>query len=370
MNPKVSKIVENDNILEFTIQDCHVSFVNGIRRIIYSEIPVNAFITEKYDENQCNIYKNTTRFHNEIVKQRLACIPINETNLEMLPGKYILELKVKNDTNVMMDVTTEQFKIRDKESNTYMSPEEVKKIFPPNDITNDYILFLRLRPQITSAIPGEEIDLECDFSVSMARENSMYNVTSLCTYGNTIDVEKARKKWELVENKMKGEGQTQEEIEFEKRNYYLLDAQREYIGNSFDFKLKSIGIYSNKNLVSLACGVLVNKFTQFIENIDGDSVPINLGETTMDNCHDIVLENEDYTMGKLLEHMLYTKYFENEKDRQLTFCGFKKFHPHSNDSVIRVSYKMNVDKNIIRSHLKTCCNDIIDVFKQIQKMFS
>jgi hypothetical protein len=65
-------LFENDNILEFTIQGCHVSFVNGIRRTLYSEIPVNAFITEKYEENQCKINKNTTRFHNEIVKQRLA----------------------------------------------------------------------------------------------------------------------------------------------------------------------------------------------------------------------------------------------------------------------------------------------------------
>lgn len=368
MEPEISKIVENDNILEFTIQGCHVSFVNGIRRTLYSEIPVNAFITEKYEENKCTIIKNTSRFHNEIVKQRLACVPINETNLEMLPGKYILELKMKNDTNMMMDVTTEHFKIKDKESGIYMSQEEVKKIFPPNDITNDYILFLRLRPQITSAIPGEEIDLECEFSTSIAKENSMYNVTSLCSYGNTIDTDKARSKWESIENKMKGEGQTQEEIEFEKRNFYLLDAQREYIENSFDFKLKSIGIYTNKRLIYTSCVALIDKFTKFVETIDGDSVPINIGETTMENSYDIVLEGEDYTMGKLLEHTLYTKYFEKEK--QLSYCGFKKFHPHSDDSVIRLSYHMNIDKNHIRGHLKACSNDIIDVYKKIQKMFT
>ena len=60
MEPEISKIVENDNILEFTIQGCHVSFVNGIRRTLYSEIPVNAFITEKYEENKCTIIKNTS----------------------------------------------------------------------------------------------------------------------------------------------------------------------------------------------------------------------------------------------------------------------------------------------------------------------
>jgi DNA-directed RNA polymerase subunit L len=167
---------------------------------------------------------------------------------------------------------------------------------------------------------------------------------------------------------MKGDGQTQEEIEFEKRNFYLLDAQREYVENSFDFKLKSIGIYTNKRLVYTACVALIDKFTKFIETIDGDSVPINIGETTMENSYDIVLEGEDYTMGKLLEHILYTKYFEKEK--QLSYCGFKKFHPHSDDSIIRLSYHQNVDKNHIRGHLKACSNDIIDVYKKIQKMFT
>ena len=368
MEPEISKIVENDDILDFTIKGCHVSFVNGLRRTLFSEIPINAFITDKYEENKCNIIKNTTRFHNEIVKQRLACVPINETNLEMLPNKYILELAVKNDTNTVMDVTTEHFKIKDKATGTYMSREEVKNIFPPNTITNDYILFLRLRPKITSTVPGEEIELVCDFSTSMAKENSMYNVTSLCTYGNTIDVEKARKKWESVENKMKGDGQTEQEIEFEKRNFYLLDAQREFIENSFDFKIKSIGIYTNKRLVYSACVALINKFTKFIESIDGDSVPINIGETTMENSFDIILEDEDYTMGKLLEYTLYKKYYEKEK--QLLYCGFKKLHPHSDDSNIRVAYHMNVDKNHVRSHLKSCSNEIIDVYKKIQKIFS
>ena len=368
MEPEISKIVENDNILEFTVQGCHVSFVNGIRRTIFSEIPVNAFITEKHDENKCNIIKNTTRFHNEIVKQRLSCIPINQSNLDMLPGKYTLELKMKNDTNMIMEVTTEHFKIKENETGLYMPVDEVKKIFPPNDLTNDYILFLRLRPQITITVPGEVIDLECEFSISMAKENSMYNVTSLCSYGNTLDTEKARKKWESIENKMKGEGQTEEEVGFEKRNFYLLDAQREFVENSFDFKVKSIGIYTNKRLIYIACVDLINKFTKFIETIDGDGVPMNRGETTMENSYDIVLENEDYTMGKLLEHMLYSKYFEKEK--QLSYCGFKKFHPHSDDSVIRLSYKKDVEKTHIRSHLKTCSNDIIDVYKKIQTMFS
>jgi hypothetical protein len=37
---------------------------------------------------------------------------------------------------------------------------------------------------------------------------------------------------------------------------------------------------------------------ELIQNIDSDVVPIKMSETTVDNSYDIVLENEDYTIGK------------------------------------------------------------------------
>ena len=48
----------------------------ALRRTILSDIPVVVFRTSPEEENNCIIDKNTTRFNNEIVKQRLSCIPI------------------------------------------------------------------------------------------------------------------------------------------------------------------------------------------------------------------------------------------------------------------------------------------------------
>ena len=39
-------------------------------------------------------------------------------------------------------------------------------------------------------------------------------------------------------------------------------------------------------------------------------IDIVVSETTIDNCYDVRLENEDYTMGKVLEYILYTKFYE------------------------------------------------------------
>jgi DNA-directed RNA polymerase subunit L len=128
-----------------------------------------------------------------------------------------------------------------------------------------------------------------------------------------------------------------------------------------------LGIYENQEIVKLACDVLIRKLLEMVQLIDSDLVPINISETTMDFCYDIVLENEDYTMGKILEYILYETFYVTEK--KLSFCGFKKYHPHNTDSIIRVAYKEPTDRNMVRQHLKTACIDAEKVYKQLKGLF-
>lgn len=367
MNPNISNISEEGEVYKFTLYNLNVSLANAIRRTILTDIPINVIKTETYNDNQCNIISNTSRLHNEILKQRLSCIPIHIKELDLLPGKYILEVDVANEKDHTIFVTTENFKIRNKTNENYLTLEETLKIFPPCKKTNYFIDFARLRPKISDSIPGEELKLTAEFSVGTAKENSMYNVVSKCSYGNTLDSVKINEYWEQQENKLVSEGLSKEEIEFQKKNFYLLDAQRHYVSNSFDFAIQSVGIYENKEIVKKACIVLQNKFLDMIQSIDSDIVPINNSETTMDYCFDIVLENEDYTIGKVLEYLLYEKFYENEKI--FSFCGFKKFHPHNTDSIIRIAYINNSDKNMVRQHLRNVCIDASDVFKKIYELF-
>ena len=82
------------------------------------------------------------------------------------------------------------FRIKKKDTNTYLSEQEQRNIFPPNRITNSYIDFARLRPKISDSIPGEELQFTAEFSISNALTNSMFNVVSKCSYGNTPDASK------------------------------------------------------------------------------------------------------------------------------------------------------------------------------------
>jgi len=361
------KDVENDGVLSVTLTNIHVSVVNAIRRTILSDIPVVVIRTENSKINQCTITANTTRFHNEIVKQRLSSIPIHTKDIQHFPEKYILELDVKNEKeDEMRWVTTQDFKVKDKKTNLYVEDP----FFPPNTLMR-YIDFLRLRPKMSQMIPAEHIQLTAEFSVSTAKENGMFNVVSLCTFENIKDEEKVELAWHEQENHLRKDREsiTAEEMAFEKKNFHFLDAHRCYKtdkegeANAFLLKIKTIGVYSNYEILETALDILVRKCEKWMNGIDTQMVPMmkssetkergytSVTWTTMDNSWDIILENEDYTFGCLLERVLYTDFFL-ASDSNMTFVGFKKYHPHDSYSVIRIAYKNDTDSLKLRDQLK------------------
>jgi DNA-directed RNA polymerase alpha subunit/DNA-directed RNA polymerase subunit L len=367
MNPTLSEISEERDIYRFTLSGVNVSVANAIRRIILSEIPVVCFRTETEDVNKCIITKNTTRLHNEILKQRLSCIPVHMRELELLPDKYILELDEKNETDNTIYVTSESFKIRSKTNGKYLTAEETRGIFPADPMTNHFIDFVRLRPRISDSIPGEEIQLTADFSVATAMINNMFNVVSICAYANTTDAVKITSALEQLQSKGESEGKSHEEIEFDKRNFKLLDAFRLFKPDSFDFIIQTIGIYENAEIVKMACSIFQRKMLEMIQNLEADIIIISRSESTMKYSYDVILENEDYTIGKVLEHILYENYYKG--DKILSYCGFKKFHPHNQESTIRLAFHDKLDKGTAKRILRQACVDAQEIFVSIYKMF-
>ena len=371
MNPQIELIETVDDSFGFTLSGINVSLANAIRRVILSEIPLVVFRTTPNEQNKCNIIANTSRLNNEIIKQRLSCIPIHIRDTSDFPLKnFIMEVNVENNTDTIMFVTTEDFTIKDLVSGKMLPKDKVREIFPADDHTGYYIDFVRLRPRISDELPGERIHLTCEFDIGNAKEDGMFNVVSTCSYGNTIDI--AAQDAELAKKRQfwKDEGKSEKEIDFESKNWKLLEGKRIYKKDSFDFIVKSVGIYSNNEIVDMACSIMVDKLKAVNEIIEKDELEIEKAQNTMSNSFDIILENEDYTIGKTLEYFLYSKYFKvDEEKRLLNFCGFKKMHPHDDESIIRVAYKQVVDKAIIYGHLQECIRDSIAIFEDLKKKF-
>ena len=373
MGSKVTELKEEDNVLTFTISNTDVSYINGVRRTILSDIPIVVFKTTPYEENKANILINTSRLNNEIVKQRLSCIPIcmSDINTNLLKN-YELELDVENNTDTELVVTTKDFKIRDLVTNNFLEDGVVKKIFPPfippTGNSEYYIDFLRLRPKISDEIPGERIKLTCEFSVSTSRDDSMFNVTGTCSYGCTPDYVKMEEQLAIRKQKWKDEDKKESEINFEAKNWKLLEGLRYVKTNSFDFVLETVGIYENTEIFLKAVEILVKKMSLLIESLEKDDLDIHASNNTVENCYDVILENEDYTIGNILNSELYTIFYKDLK--MLDYIGFKKEHPHDSDSILRLSL---TDKtkgiSTVKTILKSAMDKSIETLKKIKGCF-
>lgn len=343
--------------LTFSICNVNVSIINAIRRIILSEIPVVVFKKATFIQNTCGL-------NNEIVNHRLKCIPIYIKNTpEFVPKNYELELHVQNDSDSTMVVTTADFKVKDLANNSIITEYDGREIFPPNSLTGNYIDFVRLKAKQSESFPSKSIHMTCNFEIGTAKEDGAFNVVSTCAYRNTIDEGAQESVLQKEKQKWKDEGK---DVEFEAANWRLLEGKRIFKEDCFEFVLETGSVYSNPELLLLACEIMLTKLENFQHQVENNDENVKLANNTMLNSYDILLEGEDYTLGKVIEYYLLKKYFETGT---LSFCGFKKLHPHDTYSLIRVAYKTVVDIPIVKSNLISCIGNATEMYQHMHKEF-
>lgn len=374
MQPKITITSEENNNLNFTISNIPTCLANSLRRIILSDIPTVVFKTFPYSESKVNIITNTSRFNNEILKQRIGCIPIHITDSEFPIEEYSIELDINNDTDNTITVTTKDFKIKNITSDKYISDSAVRQIFPPDSITNDFIPICRLRPKFSDNIDGESLSLVANLSYCNAKEDGMYNVVSTGAFAATMDIVNANDKWNDIEKELTQKSLSKEEIDFEKSNWFLLDAKRITIPNSYDFIIESVGVFSNFAIVHKACGIMVDNcknIMQLLEKLDNSpdsKIKIESSDnTTISNEFIVTLKDQDYTIGNAIVYFLYEDYFI--KDKSLSFVGFRVPHPHIPNGVIRMAFNTPETNTTVIQYLTNSCQKIIEIFSNIQTNF-
>jgi DNA-directed RNA polymerase subunit L len=365
MQPKIENIKNKENVSIFTLSGVNFSFANALRRTILSDIPTVVFKTTPYEESNAEIFVNTTRFNNEIIKQRLSCIPIHIKDLDMPLENYLMEVNVENLTDTIMFITTQDFKIKNIKTQEYLNDHDTQKIFPPNSITGYYIDFVRLRPKISDEITGEKIHLTCSFTVDVAKTNGMYNVACTCSYGYTPDPEKIEKQLIIEKQQWRDKGKTSEEIEFESKNWKLLDGLRHTKKDSFDFVVESVGVYSNEEIIHKASLLLYKSMEKIVNQLKTNSTDISIEPAinTLNNSFDIKIEGLGYTIGKIIEYIILQNYFDNNDT--ITFCSFKLMHPHDTEGVLKIAFKENMEPETIKQILVSCLEEGAEVYKKI-----
>jgi DNA-directed RNA polymerase alpha subunit/DNA-directed RNA polymerase subunit L len=383
MNPSIQFKSDESGVFKFTLSGVNVCFANAIRRTILSDIKTICINTDK----GCTIDINNSRLHNEILKERLKCIPVHIKDLDRFAEKYYMELDVKNETENILYITTQDFKIKNRETKREIEEKHRESIFPKNILTGFYIDFARLGAFVDETIEMEHLKLRADFSVVSSKENGSYSVVSICTFENKKDTEKIMNVWKTKEKALLREiagvdeisqvntdkkKEVVERLKFEERDFMYLDAQRHFVKNSFDFTIESIGVYTNQEILSKSIVILQNLFFDFKKDIEADTYTINRSSfnqehpSTMENSFDVIIENMDYTFGNIISFILYEKFYVEKQI--LSYCGFRKFHPHDNHSILRIAFIEKVDLEDVKSKLMEASNIAKDVFTKLHGM--
>jgi len=339
--PHLSQFRNDGDSLTFRIENVNVSIVNGLRRTFLADIPVFCI-----HPDDITVSKNTTRINNEILKQRIACIPVHMTYVSSKLPNYELELVVENTEMHPKYVYTSDFRIRRVDTGKYLRQLNIggekmgiQNIFPKNRKTNGSIIISRVLPPLNGETDdysrsGEELSLTAKMSVHTAKENSSFNCASLCSYSMVVDEERQAIAWE--------EYKSEHPVSADKQDWYALEGKRVVRENVFDFMVETVGVFTPKNIVVKACEVLNKRISDLYDKAQAGEVPVKNAKVNM-VAYDIILEGHDYTIGKGIEHVIYEKYY---KSNLLQFVGFKKFHPHDSFSVLRVMFADDANKEI------------------------
>ena len=344
--PVITNIKDDSDVLEFEVHHSNVSIINSMRRCILSEIPIYVFKGFPHEKSEINIIKNNTRLHNEIIKQRLGCIPVF-----IKPGKEIFDItKYKfvidksNLTNETVYITTGDIEIYNiEDTNKKISKKVRDKIFPKNEITGNYIIIGRLRPRVSPDIEPETLQVEMKLSIGNAKEDGMFNAVSTCSYYNLIDESRVERAREEYSNKVRNFTNDEKTYEREMKNWEVHDKNRIIHPDKYSMKIETLGIYTNTEIWNKSCDIMIDKLNKIIEECDKETLTMEYQLGTTHSFY-IRLENEDYTLGKVLEYMIYTMEYVNKTNtNNCLLVNFFKKHPLNSYGILRIDFIKNGD---------------------------
>jgi DNA-directed RNA polymerase subunit L len=381
MSAQFANLQLNRNILTFDINDAELSIINSLRRIILSEVSTVAFAFDPLTDNNPDIKINVNKsaLHNEFLGHRLSLLPIcfDKSEIdEFNPDDYKFVIKMKNTSDDILRVTTNNIKIYNSKGELY-SPELHQRLFPKNHLTKDYILITRLRPNIYHPENGEELDIEMRASHSIAKMHSRWSPVSCCTFFNQVDQkvyeEKLEEKYASFERPL-----SNTEKENVKKRFDTLDKYRCYKvnkyneANAFHFKIESECGLKPNDIFEIAIGVLLQKLQKFndrVRNMDGIVVKTLHAEQ---NYIQMIIDNEDFTLINLLQACIYNNEIRDTSQalKKLEYIGYYQPHPLDTKMVIKLKSSEPLDlADFFDTNITKICTELENISAKWTKLW-
>ncbi len=255
--------------LDAEIKNVPISFVNGLRRIILSEIPTVVI-------NNVKILDNTTQMTHEMLKHRVEMLPINVLPSEVekiRDTKIELRYLVSDETR---EVTTDDF------------------VAPANLFLRDKMLgtpmyFMTLKP-------SESLHITANLGITTGALSQV----CVSSYALHVDPELAQRNKDTYIAKAGEDKKAQMLAALEFDNLHV---QRSYSvdpvtdrPNWFDIAVESIGVIPARDLVSMAAQIYKTKIEEWTKN------PIQREEGSW---YRMEVEGETHTLGALVQEIMY-----------------------------------------------------------------
>lgn len=290
--------------------------VNSLRRAISSCVKTAAFPFDptqppspELSEPGVRILENTCVMHNEMLGHRISLLPICLTPNELASfdhRNYNVELKVRNDGNAVLDVTSESFMVTDM-TGAALPSARVERLFPKCVISGEYPLIGVLKPRSACANAGigELMHIRAVPRLGTGHEHARWSPVSTCFFKELLTKEGVRDGWTFI---MEG-------LNPSLSPYYLV-----FLG--FQFLVDEVKDLKNKTVT--------------FETLDVIEDPSSETKGGGGRRFSTTLQNFDHTMGNLLQGMMYDLWIDAGKSKQINYVGYFKRHPLIDDITFRM----------------------------------
>jgi DNA-directed RNA polymerase subunit L len=386
------------NHARFVLQGVHYSIANSVRRAMIAKVPTIGFKSEPHNQSTIKIDRNDTYLNNQIIAHRLAMIPIHAPHPEQFEvDDYVFYLDVSNDTNTLLLVTTEHFKIKRISTNAFLSEKETRMLLPADPLTGEFFPIVKLKPKYYTGIEqvaeaaaaigvnirmaGSDtvgIKLNAKLVKSTGDENGHFSPVAACSYGNTRDPVRAAEalaKFVEAENaKNVASDLTPYSEESLVRRFNLNEVQRWYKVDengeptSFDFVVESVGVIPPLICLERGFQWLVDAIERMISNLEtgNEKSVIVRPVATLGNGFEIIVEGEDDTLGNVIQCGLIRQYASlglEPENRRLASVSYFRTHPLERRIIITIKPidSANMDECIANVFIPGCRNIITEL---------
>lgn len=258
--------------LDAELKTIHVSFVNGLRRILLSEIPVVVL-------SNIQILENTSSMTHEMIRHRVEMLPVNVRADEVAVIRDTqLELRTAAESEPR-EVTTDDFVAVGPRGDILLKDREL----------GAPLLFMHLKP-------GESIHIKATLSILSTKGSHV----SVSTYKNHIDPDRAKIDRDTMIAQAGDDPLAQQEAARMFDSFHIQRSfHRDETGRAdwFDLTVESIGVYPAVDLVKKAATILQEKINEFVK------VPVLRQE---EGWYRMEVPGESHTLGSLVQAIIYS----------------------------------------------------------------